>query len=124
MNLWLKTQMREEDKGQEYRDLHININRLVDTLGWEINKIKRPTRMMKMLKSSLNAYHDYVNIQESNVEQRYQRRVVELDMKALTKQNKVLADEVAALKADIETAKKESGLFIKFVRKMMGEELK
>lgn len=116
--------MREEDKGQEYRDLHVKINDSVDNLLWQIHQVKRPTRMVTMLRTALRGYRDYVSIRESNEDQRHCRRAADLANKDLTKQNKKLADEVAALKADIETAKKESGLFIKFVRKMMGEELK
>lgn len=116
--------MREVAKGYEYRKVHLEINRAVQDLSWELNKIKRTTRMMKMLNASLKGYLDYVDLSVSSEERdevRYQRSK---DTVLLTKQNKKLADEVAALKSDIETAKKESGLFIKFVRKMMGEGLK
>lgn len=116
--------MREVDKGQEYRKVHLEINNKVQYLSWDLHQIKRPTRMMQMLRASLDGYLDYVDLSVSSQErdeEKYQRSEANA---LLTKQNKKLADEVAALKADIETAKKESGLFIKFVRKMMGEELK
>ena len=59
-------------------------------------------------------------MQESVRENRIDAQRVCENNKLLLNENKTLRDKVNSLTSDIEQAKKDSGLFIKYVRKCLG----
>lgn len=63
--------------------------------------------LRRYLNESMNSHHDY-------------KHSAQLEIRDLENRNRRLQEQVNTLTGDIEKAKKESGLFIKYVRKMMG----
>lgn len=98
----------------------------LENLKWKVNclcNVRMPRQDRQILDTIQSAYElislrQYLN--ESMALHTEYKRHMRLEMRDLENRNRRLQEQVNTLTGDIERAKKESGLFIKYVRKMMG----